>query len=166
MFGPQEFYTTKNTVWKINETVLSRTYKRRVAFEHYLSKSTDRFYRPGYNLLCSNIGGRHSICHSVRAPLCWQRSPRSRGEVHRRNRNETGSTGTLEHPVQIDHNRPCRQIYGSGGQLVRVFTMMYHLRSILHDNCIYMYMRFTDIVSYVTIKTILDKNYIVFFISE
>lgn len=55
---------------RINETILSRTYKRRVAFEHYLSKSRDRFYRPGYNLLCSNIGGRHSICHSVRAPLC------------------------------------------------------------------------------------------------
>lgn len=48
----------------------SQTYKRRVVFEHYLSKSQDRFYRSGYNLLCSNISGRRNICHSVRAPLC------------------------------------------------------------------------------------------------
>lgn len=124
---------TKNSGWRINdETVLSRTYKRRVAFEHYLSKSEDRFYRPGYNLLCSNIGGRRSICHSMRAPLCWQRSPRSRGEVHRRNRNETGSTGSLEHPVQIDHNRPCRQIYGSGDQFARVFTILYRSHTIIY----------------------------------
>jgi len=136
MFGLHpELYTTackKNSGWRISETVLSRTYKRRVAFEHYLSKSGDRFYRPGYNLLCSNIGGRHSICHSVRAPLCWQRSPRSRGEVHRRNRNETGSTGSLEHPVQIDHNRPCRQIHGSGDQLARLYCYVLYAFNIIH----------------------------------
>lgn len=93
-------------------------------FEHYLSKSGDRFYRSGYNLLCSNISGRRNICHSVRAPLCWQRSPRSRGWSSPKK-----PEWKLDQPVerntlcQSDHNRPCRQIRGSGGQL---WTLQYY----------------------------------------
>lgn len=79
-----------------------------------------RFYHLGYNLLCSNISGRHNICHSARAPLCWQGWPRFRGEVHGGNRAENWINGYQGLVVSgsSDHNRPCRQIRVSGDQRV------------------------------------------------